>query len=149
MPMAIAESRRNGTGAAMPIKTIDITLDEIGYPGWFVTMRTNPRSSLYDALIQTANEEMAPAEKDEVTRRSWAAFGQIVISWNFANEEGEALPQPRDVAGDKDLDLPHGVMAYVLTRYFDAVNAAAAIPKAQPGNSVPISSTSVGDPTSD
>jgi hypothetical protein len=131
MTVLDVEPRRNGTsGAAMPTKTHTVKLDEIGYPGWFVSMRTNPRSSVYDDLI--SGEE----------QRWWKAFGQIVVEWNFADENGRAMPQPKEVEVEKDLDLPIGILAYVLDRYFDAVKGAAAIPKAPSDSSAVSSSTS-------
>ncbi len=64
MTPVMEETRRNGTAsAAMPIQTVDIHLDEIGYPGWVVTMRTNPRSSLYDQVVGKGGE----IEPDPVT----------------------------------------------------------------------------------
>lgn len=119
----------------MPIKTVRVELEEIGYPGWFVTMRTNPRSSVYDDLIKMDEEAAATW---------WKAFGQVVIEWNFADEDGKPLPQPSEVQAEKDLDLPISLLAHVLTRYFEAVRTAATLPKAQPGNSAPTSSTSDG-----
>jgi hypothetical protein len=131
--MTLTESRRNGTsGAAMPIQTVTIELDEIGYPDWYVTMRTNPRASVYDDFTQQDVE------------RWWAAFGQIVIAWNLADEDGKPLPHPKEVASEKDLDLPISLLAHVLTRYFEAVRDRAAIPKAPSDNSAPSSSTSEG-----
>lgn len=131
MVMADVEVRRNGTGVPMAIKTVEIKLDDIGYAGWSVTMRTNPRSSVYD-------EFLAFDEPD----RWWLAFGKIVQSWNFADEDGKSFPQPREVASEKELDLPPGVLVYVIQRYFDEFNAVTAVPKAQPVNSEPTSSTS-------
>lgn len=125
------------TGAAMPIKLVELTLDEIGYPGWSVSMRINPRSSVYDQLVQT----------DDLSGW-WAAFGTVVIEWNFADEDGAAIPLPREVGAQKDLDLPINLLGFVLTRYFEAVRAAGAFPKASSDNSVPTSSTSEGSPRS-
>lgn len=114
----------------MPIKTVDIRLDEIGYPGWLVTMRTNPRASVYDSLAQVEDDA-----------RWWKAFGQVVESWNFVDENGAFFPEPKHVESEVVLDLPVSLVAYVMTRYFEAVREASAIPKAFSDNSVPISST--------
>jgi hypothetical protein len=110
---------RNGTATAavaFPIRTAEILLDEIGYPGWHATVRLNPRSSVYDQLVSVEGEW-------------WAAFGQIVLDWNFVDEEGELVPLPREIASEKELDLPVGVMTFLFTRYFDAVQAATEVPK--------------------
>lgn len=140
--LAEVEISRNRTGVPpMPIKTVDIALDEIGYMGWSVTMRTNPRCSVYDALL-------AFDDQDD-PNRWWRAFGQIVQRWNFSSENGEAIPQPKDVESEKDLDLPHGVIAFVFTRYLEAFNAAAQVPKVRPEASAPTSSISEGSPKSE
>jgi hypothetical protein len=56
--VTIAEdaTRRNGTGAAMPIKTAVVAFDEVGYPGWHATLRTNPRASVYDDFLSQDQE---------------------------------------------------------------------------------------------
>lgn len=124
------EPYRNGTAApAFPIKTVDIHLDDFGYPGWTVTMRTNPRASVYDALVSL--------EED----RWWQAFGQVVQTWNLVGEDGQPLPLPSEVASEKELDLPHGPLTFIFSRYIDAVNAGVAIPKERESSSSPTAST--------
>lgn len=159
MPQTEVETRRNGTaGSAMPIATTEIKLDDLGYRGWFVIMRTNPRSSVYDDLVSNGEREAAmvtgdtaeaEAERERLRtagdKRWWKAFSQIVTTWNFADEDGVPMPHPREVEQAKDLDLPINLLAHVLTRYFDETRAAAAVPKAQPEPSAPTSSTSDGD----
>lgn len=155
--MTLTETRRNGTGASMPILTVDVDLEDIGYPGWHVIMRKNPRSSVYTQL--TTFNDPGPADPDDVEalaeqrrkiqeeqKRWWIAFGQIVIEWNLTDETGKALPQPCEVEQEKDLDLPIKLLQFVLDRYFEAVRTAAAVPKALSDNSAPISSTSEGQP---
>lgn len=131
--MTTTEERRNGTAAAMPVRTVDIHLDEAGYPGWVVIMRTNPRASVYDALI---SPELG---------RWWTAFGQIVQSWNLTDEDGHPIGHPREFKSDEELDLPIKLLAYVLDRYFDAVRAAAALPKVSSVSSDATLSINVGD----
>ena len=70
--------RRNGTAVAFPIRTAEIALDEIGYAGWHATVRLNPRSSVYDQLVSFEDNW-------------WAAFGQIVLDWNFPQRAGRAV----------------------------------------------------------
>lgn len=130
---------RNGVSRpSFPIKTVTIRLDEIGYEGWQVTMRTNPRSSIYDALVSFDDEG-----------KWWKAFGEVVIEWNFVGEDGGALDHPKDCESEHDLDLPYGVMAYVIKRYFEEFKAQVELPKAQPVDSAPTSSTSAGSPPSE
>lgn len=131
------QARRNGTGApTFPIKTITLQLDEIGYTGWTVTLRINPRSSTYDDLVSG----------DEV--RWWVAFGLVVSSWNFVDEDDVLLPLPGEVMSEKELDLPIGLLSFVLTRYIEAVRAASAVPKAPSDRSDLSSSISEGSPKS-
>jgi hypothetical protein len=134
MMVAEAVTHRNGTAtSAMPIKTIEIALDEIGYPGWVVTMRTNPRASVYDDLVSGDVE------------RWWPAFGQVVRNWNFADEDGRALELPANYQSEQELDLPIGVIAFVLNRYFEAFAAAAALPKGSDANSSTTLSTNTAE----
>lgn len=133
--MMTASAVRNGTTAvSFPIKTVTIELDEIDYVGWHTTLRTNIRSSVYDDMVSG----------DET--RWWGAFGQAVTGWNFVDEDGQPLPLPKDVETQAELDLPIGLLSFVLDRYFEAVRNAAAVPKALNDNSAPISSTSEGQP---
>lgn len=137
--LAEVETRQNGVSAVrMHVKTVEIKLDEIGYEGWSVTMRTNPRSSVYDGLLALDDEG-----------RWWGSFAQIVDHWNFADEDGEALPQPKDIQSERDLDLPYGVIAYVFKRYLEEFRSAAELPKAPSELSVPTSSTSAESPPSE
>lgn len=126
------ETRRNGTGVPLPINTVDIALDEIGYPGWVVTMRTNPRSSVYDDL--TSFDDMA---------RWWRALGSVVQSWNFADEDGAAFPLPRELETEQELDLPVGVIGFIYRRYIEEFRASVGLPK------VPVDSSETTFKTSD
>lgn len=122
--------RRNGTGVPLAVNTVEIALDEIGYPGWRVIMRTNPRASVYDDLV--AADDMG---------RWWPAFGKVVLSWNFADEEGHAFPHPRDIASEADLDLPYGVIGFIYRQYVDAFRAGIGLPKVPVASSETISET--------
>jgi hypothetical protein len=129
----IETERRNGV-VPLRVNTVDIALDEIGYPGWVVTMRTNPRSSVYDDFL--AYDDMP---------RWWSAFGKIVQSWNFADEDGEAFPQPRELASEADLDLPVGVIGFIYRRYVEEFRVTIGLPKVPDANSE-TSSTTSGEP---
>lgn len=121
----------------MPIKTVDIALDEMGWPGWLVTMRTDPPSSVYDSLI--AFDEAGGW---------WPALGKLVISWNITGEDGHVLPLPKDVPSESDIELRVGLMTYVFTNYLEAVKAAA-IPKGRNDDSPNTSPTSGESPSSE
>ena len=101
----------------MPFKTARIEFDDIGYPGWYAKVRTDPRSSVYDALV---------AFEDGVW---WDAFGQVVLEWNLTDEDGKPHPLPKDLKSEHELDLRVGVVTFLFVRYIEAVRSAAAIPK--------------------
>jgi len=128
----IEAPRRNGT-VALPINTVEIALDEIGYPGWVVTMRTNPRASVYDDFL--AIDDMP---------RWWKAFGRIVQSWNFADEDGQPLPLPAELESEEQLDLPVGVIGFIYKRYVEEFRATIGLPKV-PAISSESSSTTSGE----
>lgn len=136
--LAEVETRQNGRSVVrMHVKTIDISLDEIGYEGWSVTMRTNPRSSVYDGLIALDDQG-----------GWWKSFGEVVLHWNFADEDGTELPLPKDVGSEHDLDLPYPVIGYVFKRYLEAFRAAVELPKAPRDDSEPTLSISEESPQS-
>jgi hypothetical protein len=97
-------------------------------------MRTNPRSSVYDDFL--AYDDMP---------RWWSAFGKIVQSWNFADEDGQAFPQPRELASEADLDLPVGVIGFIYRRYVEEFRVTIGLPKVPDANSE-TSSTTSGEP---
>jgi len=125
---------RSGT-VALPINTVDIGLDEIGYPGWVVTMRTNPRASVYDSFV--AVDDMP---------RWWQAFGKIVQSWNFADEDSQPFPLPSELASEEDLDLPVGVVGFIYKRYIEEFRVSIGLPKVPVISSESSSTTSVERP---
>lgn len=126
---------RNGTGLRLPVKTVDISLDELGYDGWVVTMRMNPRSSVYDDFL--AIDDMP---------RWWRAFGKIVQSWNFVDEDGEPFPLPSQLESERDLDLPVGIIGFIYRRYVEEFRASFGLPKV-PDASFATSSATSGGPT--
>jgi hypothetical protein len=127
----IETTRRNGTGVPLPINTVDIALDEIGYPGWVVSMRTNPRASVYDDFLSV--EDMP---------KWWRAFGKIVQTWNFADEDGQAFPLPNELESERDLDLPVGVVGFIFRRYIEEFRASVGLPKVPDASSETSSATS-------
>lgn len=133
---AAVETRRNGTSAAaLPVMTAEITLDAIGYLGWKATVQTNVYSSVYDALMSFEEGQW------------WPAFGKIVLEWNFRGPDGHVLPLPRELASEKDLDLPiprGDLLTHFIEQYIDAVKAARPFPKALGAGSETTSRTSAG-----
>ena len=131
----IQTERRNGT-VALPINSVDITLEEIGYPGWVVSMRTNPRSSVYDDFLSIDDMQ-----------RWWKAFGRIVQTWNFADEDGQPFSFPAEVESEKDLDLPVGVIGFIYKRYVEEFRASIGLPKVFAASSETSSATSDAVPS--
>jgi len=105
----------------MPIKSVCLTLDEIGYDGWQVEMRLNVRARTYDHFLSQ--------ERDEF----WSAFSEIVQSWNFLNEDGDPLPLPKDGLGPRE--LPIDILNTLVLRYVEAMADSAALPKARASTS--------------
>lgn len=134
--MAVFSPTRNGT-VPLRVNTVDIALDELGYPGWTVNMRLNPRASVYDDFL---NVEDVP--------RWWVAFGKIVQTWNFADEDGEPFALPRDCESERDLDLPVGVVGFIFRRYVEEFRASVGLPKVPEPSSATSSATS-GEPRTD
>jgi hypothetical protein len=109
------EAHTNGV-VPMPVKTITIECDEVGYPGWKIEMRLNPRSEAFDIFVSG----------DEDT--SWEGFKQIVVAWNFGDENGVALPLPKD--GLKRGQLPSdGLLNFIYKKYFEEFNSRIVLPK--------------------
>jgi hypothetical protein len=120
--------------AVMPIKTVVITLDEIAYPGWQAEMRLNIRAHAYDEFLSQDPDKF------------WSAFTDIVIGWNFVNEDGTPMPLPKDGLGPRD--LPIDVLNTLVLRYVEAMADSAAIPKARESGSAITSRTNGAGPSS-
>jgi len=101
----------------MPIHSVDIALDEIGYAGWTISMRLNVRARTYDDFLSQDREVF------------WTAFSAIVLGWNLLDEDGQALPLPKDGLGPRE--LPIDILNTVVLRYVEAMADSAAIPKAR------------------
>src|SRR5262249_44747875 len=111
----------------MPIHFVTVSLDDIGYVGWYVSMRLNIRARTYDDFL--SQEE----------GKFWTAFGLIVIEWNLLDEEGKPLPLPKDGLGPRD--LPTDILNSLMLRYVEAMTDSAAVPKARDANSATTSRT--------
>jgi hypothetical protein len=109
----------------MPIKSVCVALDEIGYDGWQVEMRLNVRARTYDNFVSQDADLF------------WSAFSDIVQSWNLVDENGQSLPLPRDGLGPRD--LPIDILNTLMLRYVEAMADSAALPKARAANSGTIS----------
>lgn len=115
---ALTPETPHANGAiAMPIKEAEIDLSDIGYTGWIAYMRLNPRSEVFDRFIGDDQD------------KSWEAFGQLVLRWNFLWEDGSEMPLPSK--GLKKDDLPTEVIWALNHRYMVAFNERTQLPKLQ------------------
>jgi hypothetical protein len=121
----LSEAPTTNGVVAMPVKTVTIELDEIGYPGWKCTLRTNPRAELWDKFLSESGSDQV-----------WENFSVFILSWNFGDEEGNPLPLPPKT---KRNDLPTEIPNFILSKYIDAFNEVVAFPKVQGDNSEPTS----------
>ena len=119
---------------SLPIKSATLALDEIGYPDWHVEMRLNVRARTYDAFLSQDPEQF------------WAAFSDIVQSWNLEDEDGQPLPLPKEGLGPRD--LPIDILNTLVLRYVEAMADSAAIPKARESGSETTSRTNGAVPSS-
>lgn len=122
------------TAVKMPIKSVRIEFDDIGYEGWYIVMRTNPKAYVYDDFLAVDDED-----------REWKALSQIIIDWNFVDEEGNPLALPKD--GLNRNELPYDLKAAIIRRYIDAFNENIRLPKPLENGSVNISLTGAGSKT--
>ena len=97
-----------------PVKEATLTLKG-DYAGWTCRVRTNPRFGVFDDLSSGDFPRIG------------AALAHICREWDFVDEDGEPLRQPSDggVA-----DLTSDLMAELMARFVEHVNAAADLPKA-------------------
>jgi hypothetical protein len=122
------------TTVTMPIVKATIEFDDIGYPGWFVEMRLNVRARIYDDFLSQDQDKF------------WVALGQIVLVWNFVDEDSQPLPLPKDGLGARD--LPIDILNTLVLRYVEAMAESAAVPKARGSSSETTSRTNGAVPVS-
>lgn len=71
-----------------PVRTIEVVLDG-DYAGWWARMRTNQKFGTLIALTSDDTHEQLRAMRD------------IFVEWNWVDEAGEPLPQPKDGGVEK------------------------------------------------
>lgn len=126
--------KSNEPTSSMPIRSAIIALDDIGYPGWQAELRLNVRARTYDDFLSQDRDLF------------WKAFSQIVVDWNFHDEEGDPLPLPKDGLGPRD--LPIDILNTLVLRYVEAMADSAAVPKARDSGSAISSRTNDVGPLS-
>jgi hypothetical protein len=124
----MASKASAGNRRPMPIKSTRLEFDDDGYPTWYAVVRTNVRGTVMD--------DYRSGDED----RWWAAIGEIVLEWNFADEDGKDLPLPKTMTSSRD--LPEDLLGALLRRFREAFNASSQPPKEPSENSTPTSTTS-------
>lgn len=125
MPTATRD-HLNGTAVRSAVRTVEIALDG-DYEGWTATMRVNPPMRVMD--------ELRSGDQD----RFRVALAEVISAWNFVDDDGKALPLPRE-----GLDwsiLPFDLESKVVMAYSRAIEARSAVPKEQSTTSAPSSSS--------
>jgi len=89
----------------MPIKTAEIKL-EGDWEGWNFTARTNPTLGTFADAASGDFDRMA------------AALSAMVTGWDFVDEEGNPLPQPKEEGATSllPLDLTSTVISSIMDR---------------------------------
>lgn len=117
---------------AMTIKKFRLELPDEVMPGWQVDLRLNPSAEHYDMFLNS-DEDVA-----------WQGFGHIALWWNFGDEEGNALPLPKE--GLKRDALPFNVLWFINRAYIDEFNRVIALPKRPEKDSNGTSQTDASKP---
>jgi hypothetical protein len=113
--VAVTKINPRLTPRPAPVRTIEVVLDG-DHAGWCAQMRTSGLK--YGVLMDIAGE-------DEAVRL--AALGSIFIEWNWVNEDGDPLPQPRD-GGMREADSD--AIKAALIAWQDQLGKQSALPKA-------------------
>ena len=119
-----ARERTNGLAVRTAIRTVEIALDG-DYDGWTATLRANPPMRIL--------EELRSGETD----RYRAGLAEVILEWNFVDDDGVPLPLPRD-----GLDwnaLPYDLEPILVQRYGAVLAARTAVPKGTSTESAPTS----------
>jgi hypothetical protein len=107
----------------MPIKTAELDFSEDGYPGFKAVARINaPLRAVID-LQSGELERMRPA------------ILATYVSWDFVDEEGEAIPYGSETVEKLPVDL----ITAMVSRWSDALSGKIVIPKATGDSSSPTS----------
>ncbi len=91
-----------------PIRSAELDLENYGFPGWKVTVRTNPHWGVIEDM--TAQDMVIVRE----------ALSTVVLDWNFVDEEGEPLVLPQE---DQSVlrRVPTDIIQALLGAYLDKV----------------------------
>lgn len=125
----VAGPDSDATGTASPVRKIEtMHFDDLGYPGWWMRVLTNPTAAAYDEIIESEDNSL------------WDKFARVVVEWNFPdNETGAPLGKPTGEA--LMLQIPWDIRRVLIRRYFDMFRERFDAPKDSSDNSTSISTT--------
>lgn len=90
----------------MPVRTCKIKLDG-DFVGFELVMRLNPKLRVI--------KDMASGDMDALT----AALGEVILQWNFPDEQGEPMPPPSQETIE---ELPIDLITLIAERYQQEIN---------------------------
>lgn len=103
-------------GKSMPVRTATVRLDG-DYEGFEVQVRTNTSWAV--------KQDLASGDEARVV----GALKTIIHGWNLTDEDGTALPTPKNGC-DLLTAVPDEVLAAIINGYVGAIEKAAELPKA-------------------
>lgn len=110
--MVTTASNGLGTVRKMPVRTVLVAIPGDNYPGFSALMRSNPRRRPIDLLIHSKTTDV-----QERAREAAEAIAELVQSWNFTSETGEAIP----ITPDEVYNLPDELLAALIDGYYAKV----------------------------
>jgi hypothetical protein len=105
----------------MPCHTVEVDLSDDGYPDFHATARLNVPLRLGDDF------------RSGLEDRARAAALIIFPKWDFVDEDGKDIPHTAEGIGM----IPQDLFVAMLTRWAEALEKWAAVPKATAANSSP------------
>ena len=90
----------------MPVRTCKLQL-EGDFAGFELVMRLNPNLRVI--------KDMASGDMDALT----AALGEVILQWNFPDEEGKPMPAPSQETIE---ELPIDLITLIAERYQQEIN---------------------------
>ena len=95
----------------MPVHSRLVKMDG-EWVGWEFTARMNPKVKVIDGLLSAENDQARFGQVVE-------ALSQVLVSWNFVDEEGESMPPP---SSDSVRELPTDLLGEVANKYIEVLS---------------------------
>lgn len=95
----------------MPVHSQLVKMDG-EWVGWEFTARMNPKVKVIDGLLSAENDQARFGQVVE-------ALSQVLVSWNFVDEEGEDMPSP---SSDSVRELPTDLLGEVANKYIEVLS---------------------------